>query len=530
MTIYKPRCSFILPVVIIIILAVMFIQSSNQSAFSQQDDGSETTMSIPPTSTSASEESITSYIDALIKAPLLVSQCAIIGVVFSQILFKRVFSNRKLILMNSSRQNTIIQTDRGVIKRLFLILIISAGTLIASGTGSLVLQVYNLSSELGLGFSDTFSILINTSIGTTWILRIVTSVLILVLAIMYYYVLARKKKEEKKKKSRLNTNISGTNKISSIILYTILALGSINIISNSTVSHNAAAEFLPWLAITVDWFHMMAVSVWLGGLFYISLILLYAIRISSISNLDYGMHTNAKENLVVIRKNSFSLAIMLPYFSMIAVISLGVIGISGLYMAWLQLHSIDSLFDSTYGNILIIKLCTIAPMVALGAYHQIRLHYSMIQIAQQKENRPQEQFENTSNKFQRKDSKDTYNVQRSRYDPFRRFSKTIKVESLVGITVLVITSFLTITSPPSMVHSDSQMQMGMGMEMQGSGGITDGDGSSSDSNQVSPKITETFTVTALILATSVLVASIYYYRKSKQSLKTTVDRLQNKEK
>ena len=41
------------------------------------------------------------------------------------------------------------------------------------------------------------------------------------------------------------------------------------------------AEFLPWLAISVDWFHVMAVSIWLGGLFYLSLILLYAIRISS---------------------------------------------------------------------------------------------------------------------------------------------------------------------------------------------------------------------------------------------------------
>ncbi|MGH9964476.1 MAG: hypothetical protein ACRD5E_06580, partial [Nitrososphaeraceae archaeon] len=134
---------------IIIISAIIFFQASDQSIFSQQDSGSETTMSMSP-SASSSEKSITSYIDALIKAPLLVSQCTIVGIVFSQILFKRIFSNR--LLISSGRQNNIIQTDLGIAKRLFLVLTVSAVTLIASGTGLLMLQVYNLSSELGLGF------------------------------------------------------------------------------------------------------------------------------------------------------------------------------------------------------------------------------------------------------------------------------------------------------------------------------------------------------------------------------------------
>ncbi|MGH9976995.1 MAG: copper resistance D family protein, partial [Nitrososphaeraceae archaeon] len=282
------------------------------------------------------------------------------------------------------------------------------------------------------------------------LLRIVTSVLILVL-VPVQYMLVRKRKD---KIGRTSTSIS-TNKIINVVLYAILILGSINIISNSMVSHNAAAEFLPPLAISVDWFHMMAVSIWLGGLFYISLILLYAIRISSNSP-DYELYSNMKEKTMIIR-NSFSLAVMLPYFSMIAVISLGVIGISGLYMAWLQLQSIGSLFDSTYGNILVIKLCVIAPMIVLGGYHQIKLHYVMVQTAQWKESKPQEQFGNIPNNLRQRDDKDSYISRGGHYDPFRRFSKTIKIESLIGITVLIITSFLTITSPPSMVHSDSQM-------------------------------------------------------------------------
>ena len=34
-------------------------------------------------------------------------------------------------------------------------------------------------------------------------------------------------------------------------------------------------------------------------------------------------------------------------------------------------------------------------------------------------------------------------------DPSMKFSKTIKIESLIGIAVLFAASFLTITSPPS---------------------------------------------------------------------------------
>jgi len=169
---------------------------------------------------------------------------------------------------------------------------------------------------------------------------------------------------------------------------------------------------------------------------------------------------------------------------MIPVVSLGAIGISGLYMAWLQLQSIESLFDSSYGYILVIKLCVIAPMIALDAYHQFRLHYVMIQIAQMKESGSQEQFGSTSDIFEKRTSHTNLVDQ---YDPFKRFSKTIKIESLIGISVLVVSSFLTITSPPSMVHYDSQMEMEM-EEPESINSIND----DSDMNQILPRITDLF--------------------------------------
>ncbi|MGI0045007.1 MAG: hypothetical protein ACRD47_14975, partial [Nitrososphaeraceae archaeon] len=102
-----------------------------------------------------------------------------------------------------------------------------------------------------------------------------------------------------------------------------------------------------------------------------------------------------------------------------------------------------------------------------------------------------------------------------------RFSKTIKIESLIGIVVLTISSFLTITSSPAMVHSGAQMQM------EGSqSAINNPDGSSSGGdNENMLRLTDAFTIAASILAAIVLVMSFVYYRKSKQVLKTTLDLL-----
>ena len=481
-----------LPILLVFIFSIISVQALSQLVFSQEDSDPSMIMS----KSKNSEESITSYNDALIKAPLIVAQCTIVGIVFNQLVFSRIFYNH--ILMNFSGNSDAAQTNLGTEKRVSLVIILCVIALGVSCTGFMMLQVHNLSSELGLGFSDTLTIVMNTSLYTVWLLRIVTAILILIFSIIYYML---------SKKNSITKRIIGNSigKIKNIVLCVILICGSINIISNGIVSHNAAAEFLPWLAISADWFHVMAVSIWVGGLFYISLILVHAVRTAS-NNLEYGRELDSADEQIIVR-NSFSLALMLPYFSMIAVICLGVIGISGLYMAWIQLQSTDSLFDSLYGNILILKLCVIAPMIALGGYHQIKLHLVMVEIAQQG-SKSREQLSVSSN------------INRgARYDPFVRFSKTIKVESLIGIAVLTISSFLTITSPPSMVHSGAQMQM------EGSQSANNNPSDNNGNEEITPRFIDAFTIAASILAAIVLIMSILYYRKSKQELKTTLDLL-----
>jgi copper transport protein len=106
-----------------------------------------------------------------------------------------------------------------------------------------------------------------------------------------------------------------------VLLYIVIISGAISIFSNSIVSHNTALTFFPSLAISVDWLHFMAVSIWLGGLFYISTVLLTTIRLIVSKNRNIGGSVNESLKASIIRTTSSILALLLPYFSLIATLS-----------------------------------------------------------------------------------------------------------------------------------------------------------------------------------------------------------------
>jgi len=147
--------------------------------------------------------------------------------------------------------------------------------------------------------------------------------------------------------------------------------------------------FIPSLAVSLDWLHVMAVYIWVGGLFYISTILLAAIRHRAKLTTDEStiqetaklpnrtLHYNVKMSQII----HYYLALLLPRFSLIATVSLGVIGISGLYMAWIHLTTLDALIRTTSENILIIKLVSALPLILLGGYHQLKLHKAIVSLA-----------------------------------------------------------------------------------------------------------------------------------------------------
>jgi putative copper export protein len=462
-------------------------------------------------------ETVTSYYDALLKVPLIVSQAAIVGIVLNHIILRRVILN-KIVSKSGKIDSTAPSKNTRFLyplKRFFLILLACGIAMIVSATSLFLLQAFSLSSELGIDVVTTFNIISSTPIGPVWNVRVITSLVIIVSSCLYYIL--ERKCLMKNDVNIVNDNNSvprretrGISVLRIVLLYIVIISGAISIFSNSIVSHNTALTFFPSLAISVDWLHFMAVSIWLGGLFYISTVLLTTIRLIVSKNRNIGGSVNESLKANIIRTTSSILALLLPYFSLIATISLGMIGVTGLYMAWIHLHTAEAIFTSSYGNILAIKLLLILPMVILGGYHQINLHGNLITVAGLSKYGQKQQAENIndsmeSSNYRKRGSFPLHN------DPSGKFRKTIKIESLIGIGVLVAASFLTITSPPSISLQESMTTQGLLVD---------------DSQQDYVPSLDSFTILAIILSLAVIFGSIIYFKKSTQQVRNAVDYLE----
>ena len=457
-------------------------------------------------------EAVTSTYDGLLKAPLIISQAAIVGGVFNHIFFQRVL-NRIDTKHRINIENNNLQSQ----KRFFIILVSCSIAILIAGTSLIYLQAFSLSIDLNTDATTTFAILISTDVGTVWILRIITASIIIVSSILYYILEKMKIKKKGRRtipSAEEHQDIQLENKrgigISNIFLYAIIIAGAICIFSNSLVSHNTALTFLPSLAISMDWLHFMAVAIWIGGLFYISAVLLDIIRTAAKAKIKFENYSSTSTRSDKI-ESAYFLALLLPYFSVIATISLGIIGITGLYMAWIHLHTAEALFDSSYGNILIIKLSAALPMVILGAYHQLKLHRSLVEVASMSIN--------TEGRNKRSPLLNSVNNNNISLDIYAKFRKTIRIESIIGIGVLFAASFLTITSPP---HSSTVSSHGQIAPYMMQSPLSE---DSRDLNEI-PLSVDSFAILTIILLAVVSMGSAFYLRKSRQQLKKTAEYLQ----
>lgn len=312
---------------------------------------------------------VTSFADALLKWPLLVAQAAIVGMIMTHVIL-----------------------GEGKSRRLGSLLVGCSAAIAASSTCLLLLQAANLAGQ-GQNSSTFLSLATTSPAGFVWLLRLATAAVAASLSAGYIV-----------KGNRL-------------ILIGALAAGAASLFSNSMLSHNSAAPFLPALAVAADWVHFMAVSAWVGGLFYLAAIFV--------------------PSLIKTADAARILASNLPRFSLIATLSLGIIGVTGIYMAWLHLHTLNSLFATEYGISLAAKLGSALPMVLLGAYHQIRLHRGITAMARSGQG-----------------------------TAVTTFGKTVKAEAIIGIGVLLAASVLTITSPPEqMQHGYEDMTTVEGVDI-----------------------------------------------------------------
>src|SRR5262249_26767815 len=116
-------------------------------------------------------------------------------------------------------------------------------------------------------------------------------------------------------------------------------------------------------------------------------------------------------------------AAVVARFSRVALASVAVLVLTGLYQSWIHVQSFSALSSTVYGRVLILKLCLFSAMVALGAWNFLFTRPELMRAAA--------------------------------LEPVRaKALRRIGAESLLGLLVLPVTGALTILPPAA--HSVHQ--------------------------------------------------------------------------
>jgi putative copper export protein len=118
------------------------------------------------------------------------------------------------------------------------------------------------------------------------------------------------------------------------------------------MTRSASGHAADWGDLTLpalnDWLHLLAASLWGGGLLALSLVVLpTAIKLPEL-----------RRPLI---------AAIARRFSVLAGVALAGVLLTGIYNAWLQVGTISALWETPYGRTLLAKLFLVFPLLALGA-------------------------------------------------------------------------------------------------------------------------------------------------------------------
>ncbi|HUG14461.1 MAG TPA: copper resistance protein CopC [Thermomicrobiales bacterium] len=214
-------------------------------------------------------------------------------------------------------------------ERIALLVLASIGVALLGSVVALVYQT--MSSAGGFSLAALWDIVEGTRFGRLWIARVV---LLLALAAL------------------ATVDALWEDPPRPAFTAAALALCGAMFLTFSLNSHASAQATGRTTAIAVDWIHLTAASVWAGGL------------IALLVGMIYGTRGAPRED----RREAFALTI--TSFTTLAIISVVILAISGLYSSWLQVGNLIALRETPYGRTLIVKVGLTIVLLGLGAVNQ----------------------------------------------------------------------------------------------------------------------------------------------------------------
>lgn len=310
--------------------------------------------------------------EAAARFPGIVGQVIVLGAAISTLLIWRGAKNKTWIKEN-------LEFQKFFHSKFSTITGIALFAVFASNILMLAIQTIRLQ----VSASDV----IETSFGTVWLIRMGLTVILLAV----WFLLENKSAASTKKQ--------------------LLVLGlSLALIGTTTaIGHGAASEQLS--AIIIDYIHNLIASVWIGGIIFFGFVLLPAF-----TKLD-----DSKKELASL--------LMIPRFSSVITVSLGIVIITGPTLLWLLEDNVSLLSQSYYGLMIIAKITIGSAMVALGGYNQFKIQ----RVAEKSPN--------------------------SGITVHKKLKRSLRAEAALGIVLLGIVALLTNSSLPASQGEETKSQI-----------------------------------------------------------------------
>jgi copper transport protein len=209
--------------------------------------------------------------------------------------------------------------------------------LFLANIGVLVGQALNLTGgDLASAISPSFVVALATSgqFGIYWLRREV--VILLAMALAVYMLL-------QPQRSRITRTV---------LPIANLVLASALLIAITMSGHAAAVNAnIVSYAIVIDWLHLLAASLWVGGMMYVATNYLPVLK---------RLH---------IPQQALSLVTVLPYFTPLAIAGVLIMAVTGPFNAAFHLTSWEQFLSTTYGRALLVKIALICGLLVTSAIH-----------------------------------------------------------------------------------------------------------------------------------------------------------------
>ncbi|MFB5597453.1 MAG: CopD family protein, partial [Nitrosopumilaceae archaeon] len=289
--------------------------------------------------------------------PGFVGETIVLGVVISSL------------LIWGTQRTDIIKDQMTKLQKIYhgkFVSLIGIGLILVFASNVLVLAMQTIRLE-----TSAFDAL-QTSFGTTWIVRMIITIVLLGI----WFAIEKIQSISKKT-------------LMPLLIFSLVLIGT-----STMIGHGAASE--QSAPIILDYAHNLIASVWIGGIIFYGFILL-----PTFSNLDEWK----KEHLTLLS---------LPKFSIMFIISLGVLIITGPTLMWFLESNVGMIVESGYGKLIIMKIIIASIMVVFGGYNMFRLQ-----------------------------KKGEENIKKSSIKVHKKLRNSLKIEAGLGILLLGVVALLT---------------------------------------------------------------------------------------